>query len=287
MFSHKLNPEVEPMPQLPRVCVARWIYAGEDERQFVNEWLNPFAEAHARCRIEGYVLDLAKGRLLAALDKSDVAPDVYDDIALLIAEPEDAAAARAFARLVRDCNPATAPNQVARGFAERKWPQLEAVCARFISAEAQQPSAEAQQPMVIEAMSALQDAGWQVRREVVGAWRSRDYDLTLEVFESLARNDPEWPVREAVADMLPTIGGEKAIKLLTYIVKSDPHPTPKAKALEGLEELALAPRPLSRAAVRTRGAVRVRGAVSPRPISPEAEVILALFDAARSQTSQP
>jgi len=176
----------------------------------------------------------------------------------------------------------TAPNQLARGFASRKWPQLEAACARFIGMEAGEtppaPRQPAKEQAKAAAMAALQSAAWQVKREVVLVWSSQGDELILEALESLARNDEEWRVRAAVADTLATIGSQKAVELLTSIIKSDPHPDPKEKALRGLEGLALAPRPLIRSAVRARGAVRTRGASSSQPISPEAEAILDLFD---------
>ena len=279
MFTLDQISRTETARQMRRICAGRWIFAVDDVDRFVNEWLRPFAEMHARNRIEGYVLDLTKGRLLAALDFSGVSQEVYDDIALLIPEPDDEKAAQAFVRLVRNCNPATAPNQVALGFDEYQWPQLAITCARF--------AGEPQKAAFAAALARLRVASPQVRREVVMALSAPGDKLALIVLEKLARHDADWQVREAVVISLTTIGGEKAKGVLSYIGIHDLHPTPRERAIEGLSDLTLGSRREGTSrAKRVRGAVRTRGAALLQKISSEAKKILALFDDVRSQTEQ-
>src|SRR5438105_4693386 len=99
-----------------RVAVERRIFLGDDSRALFADWLKTFANDYALGRLEGYVLDLAQGALLAALDCSPVAQEVYDDIAVLVCEPDDARAAAAFLHLVQDCNPSTMPNRLCPSF---------------------------------------------------------------------------------------------------------------------------------------------------------------------------
>lgn len=145
------------------------------------------------------------------------------------------------------------------------------------------------------ALDAIDDAHWEIRREVALALGEWGDEVALKVLERLARNDTEWRVREAVAEALATIGGAQAVELLTYMVKTDPHPRPAERALKGLGDLALATWPEQlkaepeeqRAAVRTRGAIRVRGASPSKRISPEADALLALLDEVRFHHPAP
>lgn len=144
------------------------------------------------------------------------------------------------------------------------------------------------------ALAAINDAHWEVRREValaLGEWAD---EVALEVLERLARNDSEWRVRQAVAEALAMIGGPRAVELLIFIVKTDPHPTPAERALQGLGDLAqatwpeqLSPPPPTSQAKRTRGAIRVRGASPSRRVNPEADAILELLDGVRFHHPNP
>jgi len=145
------------------------------------------------------------------------------------------------------------------------------------------------------AMQAINDAHWEVRREVALALGEWGDEIAVEVLRGLARNDSEWRVREAVAEALSVIGGPKAVDVLTHIVRTDPHPGPAERALKGLGDLALATWPgqlrpapeASHGAVVTRGAVRVRGASPSRRINPQADAILALLDEMRFRHPDP
>lgn len=123
-----LSPTAEP---LARVCVERRIFVGEDREAFIKNWLEPFDADYGQGRIEGYVLDLAGGRLWAALDLSDISDAAYRDIALLSVAPDDAEASEAFLGLVRSCDPVTSENILTCAFDSTKWPMLAATCKAF------------------------------------------------------------------------------------------------------------------------------------------------------------
>jgi hypothetical protein len=129
MSSTKHSSNIEPPNGVPRVSAERWIFVGDDVDAFSNQWLKSFAEMHTRNRIEGHVLDLTRGRLWAALDLSRVSKEVYDDIALLVVEPEDAKASKTFLRLTHSCDPNTALNEITTAFDSLKWPKLAEACS--------------------------------------------------------------------------------------------------------------------------------------------------------------
>ena len=145
------------------------------------------------------------------------------------------------------------------------------------------------------AMKAIDDAHWEVRRDVALALGEWGDEVALTVLERLMRSDSEWRVREAVAESLANIGGPRAVELLTEMVKTDTHPRPAERALKGLGDLALATWPdklgsadLNRpVAVRTRGAMRVRGASPSKRTTPEADALLALLDEVRLRHPYP
>jgi HEAT repeat protein len=180
---------------------------------------------------------------------------------------------------------ASAPSEVA-------FPTRSAVRTR--GARCTTPIRPVQQLHLAAAFQAIEEAHWDVRRQVALTLREWRDEIALQVLERLAKTDSEWRVREAVAEALSTIGGPQAVELLTFIVKTDPHPRPAERALTGLGDLALAawpdelkPREAASTTVRTRGAVRVRGASPSRRISPEADALLALLDQVRFRHPDP
>ena len=127
-----------------------------------------------------------------------------------------------------------------------------------------------------EAIEAIKEADWQVRREValaLGNWN--DENIVLPVLNHLAHNDSEWRVREAVATVLAEFGGPEARKLLEKMVKADPYPSVAEKALKGLTDLAIASFPeLQKRGVEELGVVPM----GPRPSDSGAEAFLLYLD---------
>jgi hypothetical protein len=124
-----------PFPQttqpLSRVCVERRIFVGDDRDAFIKEWLEQFDADYGQGRIEGYVLDLTGGELLAELVLSDVSDAAYRDIALRSVQHNDVRASEVFRSLTRTCDPVTAVNTLTCSFDANEWPQLAKVCEVF------------------------------------------------------------------------------------------------------------------------------------------------------------
>ncbi len=111
-----------------RVSSERWVFVGDEIRSFVEDWLKPFLGTYTSKRIEGYVLDLGNGSLLAALEAANMPRGAGDDIVLRVSEADDARAARALTKLMRNCDPTTANNRLTLHFDTQRWPKLLQAC---------------------------------------------------------------------------------------------------------------------------------------------------------------
>jgi len=86
------------------------------------------------------------------------------------------------------------------------------------------------------ARAQLAGASWRVRREVAVSLADRPGGITRRVLDCLARRDPEWRVREAVASSLAQ-ARDAAASTLEWMSLHDPHPRSAQLAVEALGRL--------------------------------------------------
>jgi HEAT repeat protein len=124
-----------------------------------------------------------------------------------------------------------------------------------------------------------------VRREVIIILEEQGDELAIEVMGRLAKRDPEWRIRQLIAEHLARIGGPDAVEILKDMARTDPSEDVRAEAIQGLGNMALAEWPAlavrTRSVPRVRGGIRIRGAAPSKSISTEADAILELLDQIR------
>lgn len=91
-----------------------------------------------------------------------------------------------------------------------------------------------------------------LRLEVVKSFAAEPDDMNLELLSRLAKIEPDWQVRKAVAETAANISHPKAIEILVDLAKMDSDEDVRICAVQCLGELA-APSTRVRGAMRTRG----------------------------------